>query len=148
MVERAVADDPALGVSRIELDRPGPSWTVDTMAALAAEDPSRERYLILSSEAVAGLPEWHEPDRLLELCRLAIVPRGGVPLPDDAWIEARFPGRIERFVRLDGPDIPVSASRIRRLVAEGRSIAGLVPPAVAAYIEEHRLYTHDVRRTT
>jgi nicotinate-nucleotide adenylyltransferase len=149
MVELAIADDPMLEVSRIEIDRPGPSYSVDTLAALAATDPpGRQRFLILSSEAVAALPDWHEPDRLLALCRLAIVPRNGRPAPDAAWIERHFPGRADRFVALDGPDIPISSSEIRRIAASGGSLAGLVPPAVASYIIEHRLYTHDVRRTT
>jgi nicotinate-nucleotide adenylyltransferase len=148
MVELAIVDDPSLEASRIEIDRPGPSYSVDTMALLAAEEPDRELFLILSSEAAAALPGWHEPDRLLDLCRLAVMPRDGRPAPDPTWIEAHFPGRADRFVALDGPDIPIAASRIRRLVAEGGSIDGLVPAAVASYIRDHRLYTRDVRRTS
>ena len=69
MVEAAIAGNPAFAASRIELDRPGPSYTVDTLEALAASDP--DLVLILSSEAYAGLPTWHEPRRVLELARLA-----------------------------------------------------------------------------
>jgi nicotinate-nucleotide adenylyltransferase len=82
MVEAAIAGNPAFEASRIELDRPGPSYTVDTLEALAVTDP--DLVLILSSEAYAGLPTWHEPRRVLELARLAIAPRDGCPpLPGD-----------------------------------------------------------------
>lgn len=151
MIERAIADDPTLAVSRVEIDRPGPSYAADTIAILAADRrlvaEGAELVFILSSEAVAALPTWHEPDRLLAACRLAVVPRGETPVPSAAWLDRHFPGRADRFIALDGPDLPVSASQIRVLAASGGSLDGLVPPAVADYIADHRLYTGAVRRT-
>ena len=151
MVELAVADEPTFEVSRVEIDRPGPSYAADTMTILADEERAsgrgRELYFILSSEAVAGLPRWHQPDRLLELCRLAVVPRRGVGMPQRAWIEEHFAGREDRFLALAGPDLPVSASQIRRIAAAGGSLEGLVPPVVERYIVEHALYTRAVWRT-
>lgn len=150
MVELAIVGNSTLAVSNLEIDRPGPSYAVDTMALLVNEERvsgrRREPYFILSSEAVVTLPGWHEPDRLLELCRLAVAPRSGVGTPTAAWIEEHFPGRADRFVALDSPEMAVSASEIRRIAAAGGSLAGLVPPAVARYIFDHELYTSDVWR--
>ncbi len=129
----------------MELERPGPSYTVDTLEALHAEgriagaglpDP----WLIVSVETLPGLVDWHRPDRLLELARIAVVPRRGYAAPSDGWIADRFPGRAHRFRMLDGPDLGPSASDIRARVGAGRSIRYLVPDAVARCIEAHHLY--------
>ena len=143
MVELAVAGDPSLSVSRIELEREGPSWAVDTVRAFAdaaAAEGRDEPVFILSAEALAGFPTWREPDRILDRCRIAVVPRPGATPVDRSALARRFPGREDRFRLLDGPSIGISATMIRERVAAGRSIRYLVPPAVAAYIEEHRLY--------
>ncbi|MFN8619209.1 MAG: nicotinate-nucleotide adenylyltransferase [Chloroflexota bacterium] len=143
MVELAIADNPWFRVSRMELDRPGPSWSVDTLAELAAQADAegRERpVFILSVEALAGFPSWREPGRILDLARVAVVPRGGTPVPERAWLTERFPGREDRFVLLDGPRMGHAATDIRARVATGRSIRYLLPRAVAAYIGEHQLY--------
>lgn len=144
MVALAIADNPAFQLSRVELDRPGPSYTVDTLERLRATLPGGEDRLpavIISVEALRDLEAWHEPDRLLQLCRLAVVPRHGYPPPDIAWLDRRFPGRRDRFILLDGPDLGHSASDIRARVAAGRTIRYLVPVAVEAYIAEHGLYS-------
>jgi nicotinate-nucleotide adenylyltransferase len=147
MVALAIAGDPAFRLDRIEVDRPGPSFAVDTMTELRArhrlegrEDP----WLIVSAEALAGLESWREPRRLLELCRVAVVPRRGYPTPDHAWLGARFPGAADRFRLLDGPDLGHSASDIRARVRAGRTIRYLVPPAVERYIDDHDLYRSGV----
>lgn len=143
MVELAVSGNPRFRVSRIELDRPGASFAVDTMAELAARADAADRerpVFILSVEALWGFPTWREPRRILELCRVAVVPRRGTPAPDDPWLTQQFPGQEDRFVFLDGPHLGHSATDIRGRVAAGRSIRYLVPPAVEAYIGEHHLY--------
>jgi nicotinate-nucleotide adenylyltransferase len=139
MVALAIADNPRFRLSRIELDRPGPSYTVDTLERLQADDPG-EYVLILSSEALAGLDTWRRPERLLELCRIAVVPRPGYSAMDRSWVAEHFPGRDERIVFMDGPRLGHSASDIRRRVSEGRSIRYLVPPEVQAYILDRALY--------
>jgi nicotinate-nucleotide adenylyltransferase len=138
MVAAAIAGNPAFEASRIELDRPGPSYTVDTLEALALSDP--DLVLILSSEAYAGLPTWRDPSRVLELARLAIAPRDGYPDAGPELVARLYPGMEDRVVVLDGPRIRLSASDLRTRAAAGRSLRYLVPDAVAAYIGDHGLY--------
>lgn len=144
MVQLAIADEPQFGVTRIEIDRPGPSYTADTAEALLAGgesgDEPIELTIILSAESFADLPSWHEPARLLRLARIAVAPRPGHPAPTPAWLAQRLPGFADRVVVLEGPHLDISASDIRARVAAARSIEHLVPSPVAAYIEAHHLY--------
>jgi nicotinate-nucleotide adenylyltransferase len=154
MVELAIAGNPAFDCSRLEVERPGPTYSADTLAALAAAERASGRepdlWFILSTEALRGLPTWHEPDRILGLCRLAVAPRAGFGPADDPidgrWLSRHLPGREDRIHLLDGPRLDISSSDIRARVATGRSIRYLVPDAVAAYIGDHALYTSPARR--
>ena len=142
MVEAAIEGNPAFSCSRVELDRPGPSYTVDTLAALAADGAGPDAlWLILSSEALEGLPRWREPGRILDLARLAVVPRAGHDPLGPGWVRETFPGREDRFVFLSGPLLPISGSVVRRRAAAGRSVRYLVPDAVARYIKMYELYS-------
>jgi nicotinate-nucleotide adenylyltransferase len=139
MVRLAVAGNPAFEASDLEVRRGGSSYTVDTLETLAGEGLATP-WLILSSEALALLPDWRAPRRILELARLAVVPRAGFdPLGRD-WVEARFPGAGDRVRFLSGPLLPISGSVVRRRARAGRSVRYLVPDTVAAYIAAHRLY--------
>jgi len=138
MVELAIADNPAFELSRIEVDRAGPSYTVDTLEALAAGGDRLT--VILSAETFAELPTWHEPGRLFEAARVAVAPRWGYPAPDPGWLAATFPGREDRVSYLEGPRLGVSSTALRARVAAGRSIRYLVPQPVAAYVAAHNLY--------
>ncbi len=138
MVELAIAGNPRFSISRVEIDRPGVSYTVETLQSLIGE--RADLVFILSVEALLGLPTWREPNRILELCRLAVVPRWGFTRPDPAWLAERFPGLVDRIAFLDGPDLGNSASDIRLRAGAGHSIRYLVPDAVADYIERHHLY--------
>ena len=144
MVEAAIADNAAFEVSRIDIERAGPSFTVDTVELLAAAERAAGRQpdltFILSVETLRELPTWHEPERLLDQCRLAVMPREGYPAPGRDWLSANFPGREDRVVSLGGARLEISSSAIRERVARGRSIRYLVPAAVAAYIAGNHLY--------
>lgn len=137
MVEAAIADNPAFELSRIEVDRPGPSFTVDTVEELAL---TCDLTVILSAETFHELPTWHEPDRLFAAARVAVVPREGYAAPDPAWLASAFPGREDRVTYVEAPHLGVSSTGIRARIAAGRTIHYLVPPAVAAYIAAHGLY--------
>ena len=137
MVELAIADNPSFELSRIEVERRGPSYTVDTLEALAGGD---DLVLILSAETFAELPSWHEPERLFDAARMAVVPREGYPAPDPAWLAEAFPGREARVTYLEGPRLGLSSTAIRARVATGRSIRYLVPDMVEAYIADKQLY--------
>ncbi len=146
MVAAAIADNPAFELSRIELERPGPSYTVDTVRALgerlgAGDDGDVELWFVLSVEALRELPTWHEPAALVALCRFAVAPRPGVGRPRRRWLEEQFGSAAERFVFLDGPHVGISASEIRARASARRSIRYLVPPAVAEYVTARGLYT-------
>ena len=147
MTALAIADNPTFRLSRIEVDRPGPSFTLDTLERLAAEQRQAGRMadlaLILSAETFHDLPGWHEPRRILELARIAVAPRVGHATPDREWLAAQFPGLEERVTFLAGPRLGVSSTMIRARLAAGRSIRYLVPDTVIDYIGEHGLYTGD-----
>jgi nicotinate-nucleotide adenylyltransferase len=153
MVELAIAGNPRFGLSRIELDRAGPSFSVDTIEAQTAEDHASGRepdlWFILSAEAFAGFPQWERPDRILALCRLAILPRDGQAGASVAGVlGALSPQMADRIVVLDGPRIRLSATDIRARARLGLSVRYLVPDAVAGYIVDHRLYRDVVPAST
>jgi len=139
MLRLALRGRPALRVSTLEVERPGATYTIETIEQLRAmrED---ELYFIIGREAFARLPEWRQPDRLISLCRLVVVPRPGVPEPDLGALARVIPGLSERVILLDKPLVDISATDIRRRVARGLDISRLVPAAVAGYIKEKGLY--------
>jgi nicotinate-nucleotide adenylyltransferase len=148
MVQIAIADNPGFEVSRIEVDRDGPSYTVDTLAALRAVAPDDRLALILSEESFSQLGTWHQPEHIVQLADVVIVaPREGY-LSADAMFVLPDHGQPPPadVVFLDGPRIRLSASEIRERARTGRSLRYLVPDAVAAYIGDHGLY-QDQRRT-
>lgn len=146
MLELAIADNPRFHLSRMEVDRPGPSYTVSTLELLHRDLPGHDRFvLILSVEALAGFPKWREPQRILELARLAVVPRRGYRALGPSWLAKHFPGQEHRVRFLDVPELGHSASTIRDLVAAGRSVRYLLPDPVAQYIAEHRPYPSALR---
>jgi len=144
MVRLAIDDRAGFELSLIEVGRPGPSYTADTVTTIAADQRAAARTpdltLILSDETFRDLPGWHEPEQLLAACRIAVVQRPGYAAPDRSWLAAQAPGAADRVDFLEGPRLDISSTSIRKLVAEGRSIRGLVPPAVDRYVAEHHLY--------
>ena len=139
MVEAAIADNPGFATSRMEIDRSGPSYSVETLAALRSET-AQPLAFIVSAEAYRELPTWHQPERVLELATLVVAPRDGHPPADPAFLGETFPATGVRVVFLDGPRMRLSASEIRARARAGRSLRYLVPDAVAAYIGDHALY--------
>ena len=144
MVEAGIAGEPRLEASRLELDRSGPSWTVDTVRELSesalAAGLAPDLTIILSAESFAGFRSWREPDRILELARVAVAPRAGTALPDEASVARLAGGAIDRVMAIPGPALEISASDIRRRVARGERVDALVPAGVAEVIARFGLY--------
>ncbi len=141
MVERAIADNPHFRLSRADVDRPGPSYSVDTLARIQAEEgPDALLFFIVGKDSLIDLPTWREPERLIQMGQIVAVNRPGYPPIDLTRLDALIPGARERITLVEGPGIAVSASEIRRRVAAGRSIRYLVPESVRRYVEERSLY--------
>src|SRR6478672_7477832 len=144
MVELAIAGNERFAADRRELDRPGRSYTVDTLEALRRETPS-DLDLIVSADSFLGLMSWREPRRILELARIAVTPRNGYPAAGPDFLAANLPDLADRATFLDAPHLRLSASELRARAAAGRTLRYLVPDAVAAYIGDHALYQHSRR---
>jgi nicotinate-nucleotide adenylyltransferase len=139
MCRLATAGDTRFEVSDLEVRRGGASYTVATLEELHETRPEDELTFIAGGDMAASLPEWREPERLLELARFAVAERDGAERDEIERRTADLPGR-ERIVFFDMPRLDLSSSEVRTRVATGRPIDDLVPPAVAAYIDEHGLY--------
>jgi nicotinate-nucleotide adenylyltransferase len=144
MVELAIAGNDRFATDRRELDRPGRSYTVDTLEGLRRETAS-ELVLIVSADSFLQLMSWRDPRRILEIARMAVAPRDGYPTAGPGFLAADMPDLAERVTFLDGPHLHLSASELRARSAAGRSLRYLVPDAVAAYIGDHALYTDHTR---
>jgi nicotinate-nucleotide adenylyltransferase len=141
MVEAAIADNPHFRLSRVEVDRPGPSYSVDTVGLLRQQlGPEAQLFFIVGGDALADLPSWREPAVLAERCQIVAVHRPGWQPGDLAPLEAAIPGACQRIIHLPVVQLDLAASDIRRRVATDQPITYLVPPAVRRYIESHHLY--------
>jgi len=136
----AIEGDERLQVTRVELDRPGPSYTVDTLRSLREVRPAEdELVLLLGGDQAAELPSWHHPEEVLALAEVGIVARSDLS-PDD--VRARLDGLrgAEGLRFFEMPRIDISSTLVRRRVAEGLPIRYLVPRSVERLIEQRRLY--------
>jgi nicotinate-nucleotide adenylyltransferase len=140
MCRLAVAGEPRFAVSAFEAQRPGASYTVDTLEALNERAPGIELTFIVGGDMAAALPLWREPERVVRLARLAVAEREGVARKVILERLAEVPGAAERVQFFDMPRLDVSSSLIRRRVAAGRPVRYLVPDGVAQYIEREGLY--------
>ena len=139
MVEVAIADNPAFTISRVDMDRPGPHYTVETLSLLRREYPEADLFFLVGGDSLAQFLTWRDPAGILGQARLAVMPRPGYE-PDLAALERALPGVGGRLAWLDAPFLDISASDLRRRVREGLPIRYLVPPSVEAYVREHCLY--------
>jgi nicotinate-nucleotide adenylyltransferase len=141
MLRRAIAGKPYFELSTVEVDRPGPSYSVETMAILQQQLGAEAKiFFVVGWDSLAELPQWKEPDRLVQLCKLVAVTRPGFSCPDLKAMESFVSGITQSVVWLDIPPVDISSSDIRERVALGRSIHGLVPDEVERYIAEQKLY--------
>ena len=142
MVELAIASNPRLGVSRIEIDRSGPTYTVDTLEQLRRDlGEDVQLHFILGLDALEQFHRWEQPERIIELCELALVSRPGFQnsrILDEQL--GRYPELGSKVNFLAAPVMDISGSSIRFRASQGRSIKYRVPEAVERYIEKHSLY--------
>ena len=154
MVRLAIAGHPKFAVSDIELQRPGPSYTVDTLEILAAGGD--ELFYVVGSETFLDLLTWRDPRRLARLARLVVIPRAGSPFDvesaaaqkvlRDIGVEGGFVTDLRGGVPARGvlivhaTSLPLSASELRRRVRAGQSLTFRMPPAAIAYMRAHGLY--------
>ena len=134
MVRLAIQGEPHFVLERCELQRRGPSFTLDTVRELQDKEPGNDWFLIVGQDQYASLHTWRDWRELLGLVTLAIANRPGAALAANTQI-----ARVEHQMMLL-PMMEISSTEVRRRVAAGESIAGLVPDAVARYIDQHRLY--------
>lgn len=127
MLRLATAEEPRFEVSTVELDRPGVSYTVDTLEALAGEDVL---YLVMGADAANEFERWHRPERIRELATLLVASRPGAPTPPER----------HGVVVFDAPCLDISSRELRARSARGRSLRYLVPEAAERYLEGHGLY--------
>lgn len=130
MVEASLDDEDGLIASRIELERPGPSWTVETLRALRTLEPGVQWHLLIGADQLEGFHRWREPEAIVGLARLVVMGREGRDLEG-----SRFPCDTVDVTRLD-----ISSTRIRNRIRAGRSVRWLVPAAALRIIEDEGLY--------
>lgn len=143
MTRLLIGSDAAFAVSDMEITRPGPTYTVDTLRELReTSPPGTEYYFILGEDSVADLPRWHNPQELVTLCRFIAMPRAGAEgRPDLTAACDAVPGLRERVTVLeDAPRMDVSSSSVRSMVKAGEDLSGLVPEQIVDYLTKHGLY--------
>ena len=143
MIALAIAGQPAFRIDELEKDRAGPSYTADTVGELRRLHPSCEFWLLFGADAVADLPSWREPARVIAQAGLIVTGRPGHPIPAldqvRAMLHVSDPSEL-RYQTVEAPLIDISSRDLRRRVAAGKSIRYMVPRAVECYIEEKKLY--------
>lgn len=140
MVRLAIKGEPRIHISRVDIDRSGPNYTVDTIRLLRQQFGSTaELFFIMGMDSLVNLPMWHKPEELVKLCTLAVFPRPGFDanIPD---IEKQVPGLTQSLVLISAPPVDISATALHNRIRRGESVRDMVPPAVCDYIDSHKLY--------
>jgi nicotinate-nucleotide adenylyltransferase len=141
MTRLAIAGEDAFELCPIEMERPGPSYTIDSIDELERLYLGEAQlFLLMAADSLNAIDTWREPDRLLERIEWVVGPRPGSPPPDRSALEERFGANASRIHLLSGPSLDVSSSEIRRRVAAGLAIRYLVPRGVEELIVERGLY--------
>ncbi len=140
MLQRAIADEPTFQLSTVDVDRPGPHYTVDTLTLLRQNYAQAWLYLIVGSDSLADLPGWRQPGRILQLAHLAVMPRPGSTDLRPADLKDRGLEAEPEVEWLAGPAVAISSTALRRRVSRGLPLRYLLPPAVADYIQQNELY--------
>lgn len=140
MLELAISGNPFFELSRIELERPGPHYTLDTVKRIQAESPSADVILLIGGDSLHDLPTWHRAADLVAACREIGVMRRPGDSADLSALERSLPGIRSKVRFVDAPLLEIASSEIRRRAASGESFRYYVPPTVYEYILQHKLY--------
>jgi nicotinate-nucleotide adenylyltransferase len=146
MVELAIADEPRFALSRADLDRPGPHYTVDLLAIIQQQYPDATLWFIMGEDSLSDLPRWRDPARLIQLARLAVLRRPGYE-PDWPTLDRALPDLRARIDWIEHTEIDISASDIRERLQRDLPIQSLVPARVIDYLLTQRLYTDNSSST-
>lgn len=139
MLDCATADNPQFGISRVDVDRTGPHYSVDMVRLLQEQYPQAELYFVMGGDSLRDLPKWNRPQELIQLCRIAVMRRPQSVISRDMHHDT-LPELADRLTIVDSPLIDISSTAIVARCAAGYSIRYLVPDAVIAYIKQHQLY--------
>lgn len=139
MVQAAIRDNPHFALSEVDITRPGPHYTADTLRLLKERFAGADLYFLLGGDSLRDIATWHEPAGIIAQARLAVMRRPGTAL-DISHLEAALPGISERVAFVDAPIIGISATSLRERLRTGRSVRYQVPDGVAQYIAAHQLY--------
>lgn len=139
MLKLTLEHNPAFELSRVDVDRPGPHYSVDMLEIIANQYPGGELYFLMGSDSLRDLPRWRNPQHLIEQAILAVMHRPGIQINLD-HLKDIIPGLTDRLVYVDSPLIEIAADDIRARVAKGRSIRYLLPDPVQDYILQQGLY--------
>jgi nicotinate-nucleotide adenylyltransferase len=139
MVERAIGGNPRFVLSRVDMDRPGPHYSVDMLRLLREDHPGAEFFFLIGADSLRDLPAWSRPEELIGLASLGVMRRHGIE-PDLEGLERRIPGISRRIAWIDAPTIEIASHVLAKQIAAGRSVRYQLPDTVCEYIKEHRLY--------
>jgi len=137
MLERAIAGNERFTISRVDVDRPGPHYTVDMIGILQKQNPQTEFYFLMGGDSLHNLRDWYHPQELIALCKLAVMARPGAEVVPDLTL---LPGLQDRVVVIDSPMLGFSSTEVADRLEAGKSVRYLVPDAVLSYIQENGLY--------
>jgi len=140
MVELAIKDNPAFELSHIELDRPGPHYTLDTINLVADQNPDADIVPIIGGDSLRDLPKWHEPQKLVYACHWIGVMRRPHDESNLDDLESQLPGISSKVHYVDAPLLEIASREIRNRIMTGRSVRYYLSPPVYEYIEQHHLY--------
>ena len=140
MVKLALKEEPDFEFSRIEIKRPGPHYTLDTLRIVSEQYPKAELILLLGGDSLRDLPTWHQPLEVTAAChQIGVMRRPGDSI-DMAQLEAKIPGLNRKVKFVEAPLLEIASSEIRRRAARGLPFRYYLLPAVYQYIQKHRLY--------
>jgi nicotinate-nucleotide adenylyltransferase len=143
MLSLAISGQPAFRIDELEKDRPGPSYTVETLGEIHQREPTAELFLLIGGDMLRDLAMWHRPVEIVALATLLVTGRPGMDLASAGELRARLGLPVESALRMEivhSPLIGIASNDLRRQVRQGRSIRYQVPRAVEAYIEDKQLY--------